>query len=54
MTHGDRVRQMSNEELAEIFSGNCTYCAYAKGLEKECKGSCTRGIKEYFDSEEEV
>ena len=51
MTNGDRIRQMSNEELAEIL--NCTCCAWFV----ECKNGknkepCMKGRKAYLESEE--
>ena len=57
MTNGDRIRQMSNEELAEILFANCKYCN--KHI-KVCMGdflsreaNCEEGIKAYLESEEE-
>ena len=55
MTKGDRIRQMSNEELAEMFEGNCTYCLFfLKGYDKRgmCGEMCKEGIKAYLESEE--
>ena len=49
MTNGDRIRQMSNEELAELIKDcrNCNYyytsnCMFSK---------CSEGIKAYLDME---
>lgn len=56
MTNGDRIRQMSNEELVELFDGNCHYCLkYINSNEKIrlCDGKCEEGIKEYLDMEVE-
>ena len=50
MTNGDRIRQMSNEELAEILG--CGTCIY-NGNVFECHYSCKEGIKAYLESEEE-
>ena len=54
MTNGDRIRQMSNEELAKWldkvfgFSVACNICA--NGF---CEGDCEEGIKAYLDTEVE-
>ena len=61
MTNGDRIRQMSNEKLAEVLSGNCTYCAFQFlegktidfGIGKCRDLKCAEGIKAYLDKEEE-
>ena len=54
MTNGDRIRQMSNEELAKIFVKSdtceiCIYNAHISCLHKDCEG----GIKAYLESEVE-
>ena len=60
MTNGDRIRQMSNEELAEMLDKfhiyKCEYCKYhyIKGF--SCvveRPKCSAGIKAYLESEEE-
>lgn len=50
MTNGDRIRKMSNEELAEfIRNGNvCSYMSKPECLYRTCK----EGIKAYLESEE--
>ena len=52
MTNGDRIRQMSNEELRLVV--NCSCCAWfdecKEGTNKE---PCGMGIKAYLESEEE-
>lgn len=57
MTNGDRIRQMSNEEIARLFEGNCHYCLnYIKNYDgdfKKCEEGCIEGIKAYLDMEEE-
>ena len=54
MTNGDRIRQMSNEELAELLNGNCTYCTWQEaGSMTMCIGGCGNGIKAYLDMEVE-
>ena len=56
MTNGDRIRQMSNEELAEYIETkigytNCKICIYrGDGL---CCVKCIEGIKAYLEMEEE-
>ena len=60
MTNGDKIRQMSNEELAKLLKGNCTYCEFKDGdfvncLDGDlmsCLDGCTKGIKAYLDMEE--
>ena len=51
MTNGDKIRQMSNEELAEMLSGNCTYCRWALEIDSKCETNCSAGIKAYLDME---
>ena len=52
MTNGDKIRQMSNEELAEVISG-CNKCIYKNECKAIGKFSCTKGIKAYLDMEAE-
>ena len=49
MTNGDRIRQMSNEELAKVLSRECEWCMQGA----YCDTSCEEGIKAYLESEEE-
>lgn len=54
MTNGDKIRQMSNEELAEYLYFNrkvvsCDICVYVEDEECDCK--CKEGIKAYLDME---
>ena len=49
MTNGDRIRQMSNEELAEVISFKCEWCVAGEF----CATSCVAGIKAYLDMEVE-
>ena len=52
MTNGDKIRQMSNEELAELLRGHCTYCTWGEaGIMNMCIGSCSQNIKAYLDME---
>jgi hypothetical protein len=51
MTNGDKIGQMSNEELAE-FIRNGNVCAYMD--KPECLyRTCLEGIKAYLDMEVE-
>ena len=66
MTNGDRIRQMSNEELAEYLNlktglYNCYVCknGFWDYQFRECEYSdvddrdkCIEGIKAYLESEE--
>jgi hypothetical protein len=48
MTNGDKLRQMSNEELAEVIDYyGCNYCMQGN----YCDTSCREGIKAYLDME---
>lgn len=57
MTNGDKIRQMSNEELAEwlnkkfAFNIACEICVY--DIKDECDYKCIEGIKAYLDMEVE-
>lgn len=55
MTNGDRIRQMSNEELANFIRNKistCYCCAFDDT--SECFNNlCIEGIKAYLDMEEE-
>ena len=63
MTNGDRIRQMSNEELAEVLCdvrNCCRYCIgkYERFGEFDCSvivnnTNCIEGIKAYLDTEVE-
>ena len=53
MTNGDKIRQMSNEELAfylwdRLGSLGCNICIFD---EDTCLGVCRQGIKAYLDME---
>lgn len=50
MTNGDKIRAMSDEELADVMQGQCTYCAYRlnRCADKECKD----GVYEWLKQEE--
>lgn len=49
MTNGDRIREMSNEELASRLY--CDSCVYKE--EAICDKDCEEGIKAYLDMEVE-
>jgi hypothetical protein len=56
MTNGDKIRQMSNEELAKYIFHNsfvecCDFCIENSG--HICHGDCEKGIKAYLDMEVE-
>ena len=55
LTNGDKIRQMSNEELAEFIRNKistCHCCAFDDT--SECFNSlCIEGIKAYLDMEVE-
>lgn len=48
-TNADRIRQMTDEELAKIMR-SCSFCAY---LDKGCQhnGTCTQGFLEWLKQE---
>lgn len=47
-TNADRVRQMTDEELADIMQGQCACCAYQLTgcTEKECKDGAYEWLKQ--------
>ena len=51
ITNADRIRQMTDEELAGIMQGQCACCAYQLTgcTEKECKD----GVYEWLKQEAE-
>lgn len=55
MTNGDKIRQMSNEELAKEFAyeceNKCVVCT--QGGTTKCNFNCAEGIKLYLDMEVE-
>ena len=50
MTNGDKIRSMSDEELADVMQGQCAYCTYRlnRCADKECKD----GVYEWLKQEE--
>ena len=57
MTNGDRIRQMSNEELAKAIRWKCDWCKEKDKCGDEERCYCDplglEGIKAYLESEEE-
>ena len=53
MTNGDKIRQMSNEELAKMIAGNCQWCKCYVGMESCEDVDCEDGVKAYLDMEVE-
>ena len=56
MTNGDKIRQMSNEELAgwldnKARTESCRFCICMSSL--FCNYNCIEGIKAYLESEAE-
>lgn len=48
MTNGDRVRQMKDEDLADVIQGQCACCAYQLTgcTERECKDGAYAWLKQ--------
>ena len=53
MTNGDKIRQMSNEELAKVIVTSCVHCAYGIASDNCYHRECKEGIKAYLDMEVE-
>ena len=57
MTNGDRIRQMSNEELADNILNSdfrsCDLCIYECSSRECLESTCRESIKAYLDSEVE-
>lgn len=47
-SNGDRIRQMTDEELADVLQGQCACCAYQLTgcTEKECKDGAYEWLKQ--------
>lgn len=47
-TNGDRIRQMTDEELADVMQGQCACCAYQLTgcTERECKDGAYEWLKQ--------
>lgn len=47
MTNYDKIRSMSEEELAELLDNSqCAHCAYEEGCDDNAE--CSRGILEWL------
>lgn len=48
MTNGDKIRAMTDEELADVMQGQCACCAYQLTgcTEKECKDGAYKWLKQ--------
>lgn len=48
LTNGDRIRQMTDEEHADVMQGQCACCAYQLTgcTEKECKDGAYEWLKQ--------
>lgn len=57
MTNGDKIRQMSNEELAKAIRWKCDCCKEKDTCGDDerdyCDTLCLAGIKAYLDMEAE-
>lgn len=54
MTNGDKVRNMSNKELALLLTENCAVCSYRGNGDVRCYSAippCTEGIEKWLESE---
>lgn len=54
MTNGDKLRAMSNKELAELLFENCAVCIYRGNRGYRCYSAippCTEGIQKWLESE---
>ena len=51
MTNYEKIKNMSVEEMAEFFKGECNFCA----LHGKCRdfNSCHEGHKQWLESEAE-
>lgn len=47
-SNADRIRQMTDEELADVMQGQCACCAYKLTgcTEKECKDGAYKWLKQ--------
>lgn len=55
VTNGDRIRSMTDEELAHVMQGKCAYCAYtiARCTERECKDGVYEWLKQEVQEDDE-
>ena len=56
MTNGDKIRQMTDEELADVMQGQCACCAYQLTgcTERECKDGAYEWLQNVTDEEPEL
>ena len=54
-SNADRIRQMTDEELADVLQGQCICCAHqSKGCtEKVCKDGAYKWLKQYVKTDDE-
>lgn len=50
ITNYDRIRNMSIEEMAELFSKSPCYCC-KQHKDQTCKMPCKQGVKQWLESE---
>lgn len=55
LTNGDIVRQMTDEELADVLQGQCACCAYQLTgcTERECKNGAYEWLKKEVEKNDE-
>ena len=54
MTNGDKIRSMSNKELAILLIENCATCSYRGNVDDRCYSAippCDEGIEKWLESE---
>ena len=54
MTNGDKIRAMSNKELAILLIENCATCSYRGNVDGRCYSAippCTEGIEKWLEEE---
>lgn len=55
MTNADRIRQMTDEDLADVLQGQCACCAYQLTgcTERECKDGAYEWLKQEVKTDDE-
>ena len=51
MTNGDKIRQMTDEEIAEVLSGQCSCCEYQYDNCGTDFCLCEQGVLEWLKQE---
>ena len=54
MTNADKIRAMSNKELALLLDENCAVCSYRGNGDDRCYSAtppCIEGIEKWLESE---